>query len=172
MMQNAASLLVVAATLLPVLAVPTQSNGTVWVHNACDFPIWINDVAPSVNQWDAWSQVAPSHWFKAANTPSPNTAGMTEKIGLQRGTNDILQLEVAMAAGGTFHYDMSSVNGNPFDNVGRRIGCMPNWQEHDSQFCGPYETKFPCGKHKAGEPFRVMSAPSACSNIFLELCAK
>lgn len=165
MMQN-----IVAIILLPILAV--AATGYVKVHNNCTFPIWINDVAPSVNQFDVWSEVAPSAWFTAAHSPIANEAGTTQKIGLQRGTNDILQLEVAMnpTSGGTFHYDMSTIDGNPFNNVGKRLGCFPNWPKYAFQYCAPYETKFPCGKQVPGS-FQVMSAPSGCGDVVLELCA-
>lgn len=168
-MQNAASLLIVASTLLPIMAV--AATGHVKIHNDCDFPVWVNDVAPSVGKYDAWSQIAPHDWFTAAHSPIAGEAGTTQKIGLQRGTTDILQLEVGMnpTAGGTFHYDMSTIDGNPFNHVGKRLGCHPDWPQYDFQYCAPYETKFPCGKQVPGS-FQVMSAPSDCGDIVLELC--
>lgn len=168
-MQNAASLLFLTSTLLPTLSV---AIGGVLVYNSCNIPIWINDVAPSANQYDAWSEIAPDSIFRASNPPAAGAAGITAKIGLQNGTTDILQLEVAMTAdGSTFHYDVSSVDGNPFFTMGRHVGCLPNAQNYDSQYCAPSETGNQCGKQEAGNPWRVMSAPSDCGDILLELCA-
>lgn len=76
------------------------------------------------------------------------------------------------ADGSTFHYDVSSVDGNPFFTVGRRVGCWPNAEDYDSQYCAPSQTGNQCGKQEAGNPWRVMSAPSDCGDIILELCAE
>ncbi|TLD29405.1 hypothetical protein E2P81_ATG05699 [Venturia nashicola] len=176
MMQKAVMLVIVAGTLLVNLgvaaaAVPGEAPHHIKIHNNCDFPIWVNDVVPSVDQWDAWSEISPFSWFTAANDPVGLHGGLTQKIGLQRGTNDVLQLEVAEtpARHGTYHYDMSSIDGNPFFHVGKRVGCYPNWQEYDFQYCAPYQTEFPCGKQVPGS-FKVMHAPNTCGDIVLELC--
>ncbi|QDS77370.1 hypothetical protein FKW77_005659 [Venturia effusa] len=172
MMYNAVSLIAIASTALPALAAVTSGVG---IHNRCDFPVYINDVAPAVNQYERWTSIAPSAdknadatYYQAQNPPAAGGAGITLKLGLERSAN-IMQLGVAVGNDNRFYYTMSNVDGNPFFAVSRRVGCFPNYKNFDSTYCGPSQTTDGCA---TGNPGRVMSAPTNCGAIVLELCAE
>jgi hypothetical protein len=141
------------------------------VHNQCTYSVWVNEVAPHANLYDSWSEIAPSAWWQASQSPVNGLAGVTEKIGRKYGTTDVVQLEVAKAADGYMHYDMSSVNGNPFWNEGRRLGCYPNFWQYDQHYCAAYQSDSQCGKQRPG-PWKVMGAPESCGDIVLALCVE
>ncbi|KAI0443499.1 hypothetical protein F4803DRAFT_550119 [Xylaria telfairii] len=119
----------ILVALFPVLiALPQTLAGNLIVHNQCDFEIWCGSAAND----GTFTPAALVHMGQAYVSPQPavpGEKGVVVKCGRRSDLGEPYQLEVAQDADSRTWFDLSSLDGRPFERYKRHAEILGTAQQ-------------------------------------------
>jgi hypothetical protein len=150
----------VYATAALVAAAAADSVGKAIVVNKCNYDVTLVNV-PSAN--GGYSEIdktlSPSDTYTQSWTSLSNGNGWSIKLSNSTSLDNILQYEYTYQNDGTIWYDLSEVNGNPWDG---------NWEiTADSASCTPKQQAY---RYATDDAYGMQACPAE-SVITVTLCS-
>jgi len=152
--------IVAVATLLAATAI--ASPGKAVVVNKCEYEVYLCNVPAEGGGYTEIDQtLSPNDTYSQQWTELSNTDGWSLKLSKDSSLGDIMQYEYTFHNDGTIWYDLSDVNGNPWDT---------NWEitaASESSTCSPKQQAY---RYATDDAYGMQACPQD-SVITVTLCS-
>lgn len=150
------------AAIMATSAALAQSVGSAIVINACEYPVYLCNVPAEGGGFPETDKTMdPNETFTTQWTELTNSQGWSIKLSKSQDLANILQYEYTFHNDGTIWYDLSEVNGNPWDK---------NWEitaESPSSTCSPKQQAY---RYATDDAYGMQACPQDAT-ITVTLCS-
>lgn len=142
-----------------LMATSALATGTAIVINKCGYDVEMqNTPSAGGGQSTIIQTLSPGGSYSQVYTPLTNGNGWSIKLGKDGNMNNIMQYEYTFHNDGTIWYDLSDVNGNPWNG---------NWEITATGSCTPRQAAY---RYSTDDAYGMQSCPDS-SSITVTLCS-
>lgn len=150
---------IVASTAILATTALAQSAGSAIVINQCNYPVWVTNVPASGG---GQSQIGPNtlqtgQSYSQSYTELSNGDGWSIKLSKSSSLDQIMQYEYTFHNDGIIWYDLSDVNGDPWEG---------DWTFTATGDCTPKQTAY---QYSTDDAYGMQACPDT-SSVTVTLC--
>jgi len=153
---------ILASAAIMATSALAQSVGSAIVVNACEYDVYLCNVPAAGGGYSEDDQtLSPNDTFTQQWTELSNAQGWSIKLSKSTNLDNIMQYEYSFHDDGTIWYDLSDVNGNPWDG---------DWEitaESPSSSCTPKQQAY---RYATDDAYGMQACPQD-STITVTLCS-